>query len=329
MKVVVLYLLKLLATCAFLFWAFSQIDDTSALIEHFHQALGSPFWLASGIACAGISIFAGALRLFILLKSQNLEVSLSYISKLSLTAAFFNIASLGAAAGDAVKIIGVIRYNPKQKIKVTMIVMMDHLVGFVSGSLIFLTFAWGAGLIDSLDSGLARQLLSYATIAQLVGLLAVVLMFTSSSEKRFAKFQSKFPKLAANEHVLSVTRSVHVFQAQKKAAFMALTVSLFQSITYFISFYLAMKTIGSAVSLISVLTVMPVVDAVSALPISISGLGIREKIFEFFLVELTDVSSGSAISASLIGFLFHVFWGLVGGCLLIIKRSSAPTKKAS
>lgn len=328
MKVAILYSLKILVTCACLYWAFSLIEDTGALVEHFHQALHSPFWLVSGLMIAGASIFAGALRFHLLLRAQAIDASLAYVCRLSIIATLFNVASIGAAAGDAVKVFGVSRRNPNQKIQLTMIVMMDHLVGFVSGSLIFLVFAWGGGLIDSLDSGLARSLLIYATIFQLVGLLGVVLMFSSSSEKRFGRFQAKFPKLAANEHVLSVAKAVHVFQNQRKATYSALGASLAQSLMYFLSFYVALKTLGEVVPMISVLTVMPVVDAVSALPVSISGLGVREKVFEFFLVALTNVSAGAAVSASLIGYLFHVFWGAVGGVMLIFERSSKKELRA-
>jgi len=326
-KVVVVYAFKLLMTCAFLYWAFTKVDDQCVLVENFHRALSSPIWVVVGLAFAGMTVLAGAMRYHLLLKAQSIDVSFAYICKLSLIAALFNIVSLGVAAGDAVKMIGVMRRVPQQKITITMVVLMDHLVGFVSGSLIFLIFAWGGGIIGAVSHEVVRQVLIYGTAFELGALLLVVLMFITDSEKRLRFFRAKLPKLAANQHVMSVADAVHVFQAQKKVALQALVVSVLLSLSYFMSFYAALRTVDTTLPVSTVLTVMPVVDVASSLPISISGLGVREKTFEFFLSEITSVSTSAAISASLIGFLFQAFWGLVGGGGLVFERSIFLSKK--
>ena len=327
LKIIGIYTLKALITCAFLYWALSQVDDHCTLKDHFYQALKSPFWVLAGLSFAGISIFAGALRYFILLRTQSISVTFAYICKLSFIAALFNIISLGALAGDAVKLIGVMRHHPHKKTTITMVLLMDHLVGFVSGGLIFLFFVWGGGVIHRVDNELIQQALIYATLFQVVALVAISLIFFTNPTRRHRWFESKFPKLAANGYIKSVMTAVHVFQNQKKVAFSALAVSFLLSLSFFMSFYVGLRTVDQPLSVSSVLTVMPVVDVASSLPISISGLGVREKTFEFFLSELTDVSSGAAVSASLIGFLFYVFWGLIGGLLLIFERSIFAHKR--
>ncbi len=321
LKVAIVFLIKLLSTCAFLYWAFSQIDDPAALKCHFIKALQSPLWVMAGLGFAGLSLVAGSLRYYILLRAQSIPVSFAYICKLTFIAALFNIASLSVAAGDAVKMIGVMRRYPHQKITIAMVLLMDHLVGFVSCGLIFLIFAWGGGIIGAVENEVVRQVLIYGTAFQLVMLLLIFLMFFTSSEKRHRWFKSKFPKLASYQHVDSMVTAVHVFQNQKKIAFRALMISLLLSLSFFMSFYAALHTVDQPLPVGTVLTVMPVVDVATSLPISISGLGVREKTFEFLLSGMTDVSSASVVSASLIGFLFHVFWGLVGGLLLLFEKS--------
>jgi len=326
-KVVVVYSLKLLVTCAFLYWAFMRVEDQCALAENFYRALRSPLWVAIGLAFAGVTILASAVRYHLLLRALSIKVSFAYVCKLSFIAALFNIVSIGATAGDAVKMIGVMRRVPNQKITITMAVLMDHLVGFVSGSLIFLIFAWGGGIIDAVSNEVIRQVLIYGTVFEFAALLLLAFMFFTDPEKRLQLFRRKLPKLAANPHVMSVADAVHVFQVQKKVAAMALGVSMVLSVSFFMSFYAALQTVNSPLPVNDVLTVMPVVDVACSLPISVSGLGVREKTFEFFLHELTGVSTASAISASLIGFLFQVFWGLVGGLLLVFERSFFSVKK--
>jgi hypothetical protein len=65
---------------------------------------------------------------------------------------------------------------------------------------------------------------------------------------------------------------------------------------------------------------MPVVDVVSSLPISISGLGVRERTFDFLISQLTGIPPAAAVAAALIGFLFNLFWGIVGGLAIITAR---------
>lgn len=327
LKAVGIFLLKLLCTCAFLYWALSQIEDRNALKMHFFQALQSPVWLISGLFFAGVSILAGAFRYYLLLRAQSIPVSFAHIVKLSFISALFNIASLGVAAGDAVKMIGVMRRHPHKKIPITMALIMDHLVGFVSGGIIFLVFAWGGGIIDQVSQGVVRQALIYGTIFQLISLALIALMFFTSSENRHRWIRSKFPRLTTNRHIESMASAVDTFQNQKKVAALALATSMLLSLSFFMSFYVALRTVDDHAPLGPVLTVMPVVDVASALPISISGLGVREKTFEFFLSELTDISPGAAVSASLIGFLFHVFWGLIGGVLLLFEKNQFYQKQ--
>ncbi|MGC4016376.1 MAG: hypothetical protein QM755_17920 [Luteolibacter sp.] len=46
---------------------------------------------------------------------------------------------------------------------------------------------------------------------------------------------------------------------------------------------------------------------------------------DFFLHELTGIPTAAAVAASLIGFLFNLFWGLVGGLAILTARRSNPS----
>lgn len=320
-KTLAVILLKLTGTSAFLYWAFSLVEDKGELAENFKLALTSPFWVGCGIALAGVTVLASALRWYVLLRAQSMDVRFSYIGKLTLIAALFNVASFGTAAGDAMKMISVMRRFPDKKVVITMTVMVDHLVGFISGGMIFLLFAWGFGTVQATENDAVKQAFIATTIFQGVGILFIAGMFAISSDGMLGQFRSKLPRMATNKHIKSITSSLNIFRTSYKAFAISLGASFLLSITYFLAFYIALRTIGEQVSASTVLTVMPIVDVVSALPITISGLGVRERAFDFLLSELAGIHTSSAVSASLIGFLFHVFWGLVGGVYLIFERS--------
>jgi hypothetical protein len=65
---------------------------------------------------------------------------------------------------------------------------------------------------------------------------------------------------------------------------------------------------------------MPVVDVITTLPVSISGLGLRETLFESFLQRLCQVPSEVGVLVSLLGFGFSVFWSLLGGLVFPFYR---------
>ncbi len=44
---------------------------------------------------------------------------------------------------------------------------------------------------------------------------------------------------------------------------------------------------------------MPVIDAISGLPVSIGGVGVREKLFQVLMGDLAGVPAATAVAASL------------------------------
>jgi hypothetical protein len=68
---------------------------------------------------------------------------------------------------------------------------------------------------------------------------------------------------------------------------------------------------------------MPIVDTAASLPVSISGLGVRERTFEALLAGLANVPETIGVSASLAGWIFNLFWGVVGGVIFLRARHPA------
>jgi len=322
-KTVGIYLLKLVGTVAFLWWALSQIPDKGALLRNFQTALRSPFWIAVGLSLSCSAIFAGALRWHILLKAQEIHVSYWYVVRLTLYGSLFNLVSIGAAAGDAAKILCLIRNRPDRKVQITLSLMLDHLVGFIATCIIFLVFAWGFQTVENARDLSGRGVFFTATLFQAGGLFFVALNFWLCSPRMMRFCERKFPKFAAREWVQSTTRSIDVFRARWKHSLAALAASIVLSLAFFLTFYAALRSLGQNTPAAEVLSVMPIVDVVASLPISISGLGVRERTFDFLLNQLTGTPTGMAVAASLIGFVFHSFWGLIGGLAFITE----PTRK--
>jgi len=324
-KAVGIYLLKLVGTIIFLWWAVSQIEDKSLLLDHFFTALKSPFWITAGLGLSGAAIIFGALRWHILLRAQEINVPFLYVVRLTLYGALFNLVSIGGAAGDAAKILCLIRRRPDKKVEITMSVMIDHLVGFVATSVIFLIFAWGLGTVGSAKDIGGQSSFIAATFFLAGGLAFVAFNFFLCTPRMMAFGERKFPRFIRQPWVQSTTKAIDVFRRNWKMSLWSLAASLVLTSTFFLTFFAALRSLGQDASVAQVLSVMPLVDIMASLPISISGLGVRERTFDFLLSQLTGIPTGMAVAASLIGFLFHSFWGLVGGLAFVTE----PARKTS
>jgi len=319
-KIALLFTLKFIGTAIFLYWAFHQVEDKNALAKNFKIALTSPFWLTAGILLAGVSLLLSTLRLHTLLKTQSIDFSFLYLYKITLISYIFTIASFGTAAGDAYKMICIMRHYPQKKVVTTMTIAVDHLIGFISASIIFLSAAWIFKTVDISTNPTVKKALLAATAFQLIGMIFIIIMFLIASDKALAYCRPKAKKFFSNPHIHSITTSINIFYYRPKSLFIATTTSVVLSACYYLAFGAALGTLNQPAPASTILTVMPIVDTVSSLPISFSGLGIREKTFEFLLSDLTNISPGTTISASLIGYLFNAFWALIGAILLLTTK---------
>lgn len=316
-----IFAIKLVGTVLFLWWALSQVEDRTALWENFCLALGSPLWVAAGLGFAFLSLLANALRWHYLLLAQSIRQPFSYIFRLTLYGAFFNIASLGGAAGDAAKIVLLIRRMPGKKVGITVSVMVDHIVGFISSAMIFLVFTWGFRTIDSVDDVAGRGTFVAATWFQAAGIVGLVLSVLSGSPFMLKWGRKYFPKITCNRWVDMITSALDLYRTGWKFVFFSLIASFVLSASYYLTFFAGLRSLGQVIEAAQIMSVMPIVDAVTALPISVSGLGVRERTFDFLIGKLTGIPTAAAVAGSLIGFLFTLFWGLVGGIAILTARS--------
>jgi hypothetical protein len=67
---------------------------------------------------------------------------------------------------------------------------------------------------------------------------------------------------------------------------------------------------------LALFVIVPVIFCISALPITPSGLGVRENLFVLMLAVL-GVPRTASLSVSLLTFAEGLFWSLVGGMIYV------------
>ena len=102
----------------------------------------------------------------------------------------------------------------------------------------------------------------------------------------------------------------------------AFAITVVAHIVYYLSFYCAAQSLhetrSASLSVTDILSIVPLVNTITALPISFGGVGVRETLFQKLLGNLAHVPPAiSAITASL-GFVIQASWGLLGAAVHLV-----------
>ena len=321
MKTALLFSLKLLLTSLCLWWALSGVDWQSSVFRNPSELVWE--WALPGYALAGLTIFLTALRLWLLLAAQGIRISIWRATELTLIGNLFSLAAVGGIGGDAVRIFLLIKDHPERKLAVTLTVMFDHLVGLVAMSLVF--FALTAGKFDELvnQSVETRAILRFSWVFFTGGLLMVALMFVVSYPPVHDRIHSKGRhwKIAFLRKLPEV---YDVFRTGWRHCLLALLVAMVMLPVYYATFWCGTRMAGADVAAGPVLTAMPVVDMVSALPLSVAGIGMREATMKILLEDLVGMASDVAVAGTLLGFIFSLLWA-VPGVILFVRTGGRAT----
>lgn len=317
-KSICLWLLKLLGSGLFLWWVFSGIENREELGANLLLLLRQPVWLSLGLFLALAALVTAAWRWQILLRAQDIDESFGYLFRLTLYGALFSLISLGSLAGDAVKVICLARKRREQKVEVALSVAADHMCGFMGTAFIFLVAGACSGAFAGTGDELIDKIFISAAWFQIAGLVGVAVAFFTCTPLMRKFCERTFPKFAEFQWVRKTFGTMDLFRVRWRHALAALGVSFLLSGTYFLTFYAGLGALGEGDKLGASLAVMPLVDVAASLPISISGLGVRERTFEYLMGSLSGIPPEVTVSASLLGFGLHAFWALGGGVILLL-----------
>lgn len=278
-------------------------------------------WALAGVTFAFLSLFLTATRWHIILRGQAPDLPFNIVLRTEIISAFFNISSVGVVGGDAYKIMALSRRLPGQTMPVSVSLVLDHLTGLLSVAFLFMVCMLArAAHWNELGYDLRMLFTGYSMYVggALVGL---VISWFSFKPSLLAWGRRTFPRTMGNPRfaglITRMTQVHDVFALLWRRTLSASVVSTGMHTAFFMSFYCGLRAVGGVAPVLDVLTAMPIVDAAASLPVSISGLGVRERTFEALLAGLANVPEAVGVSASLAGWIFNLIWGLVGGVLFL------------
>ena len=305
---------------AFLLW---RIFGNEALRAEAGRLLTSadPQWLAAGLTTAFLCELLCAVRWWIMLRIFGVPVGFARTCAFSGAGLFFSLGLPGAGGGDAFRIIYVMRLYPGQKLRAALSVVADRLCGLVA-------------LLAALVLPLSRWEMFAATpVARVTLVIAATTLFVAATMV-FLWWLTTLPRLHARwlQYVPNVIRPQAVqlgqifpwISAHPRPVVAAVLVSCAALAAHFTTYFFSAMAFTLPVSMTDIFTVMPVVDTLTMLPVTLFGIGLRETLFEYLLGGLFHIAPGAATLTSLGGFGLQAIVGLFGG--LLVPFTSPKTK---
>jgi len=285
----------------------------------------SPLWLLAGFAMYGAVEIVAGWRWQLLLRVQGIDLSWVRLCGLLLIGIFFNFFIPGGTGGDVVKIFYLLKETPGKRTAALLSVLVDRLIGLIALTVlaavfIFANWAW------IMSSPLASKYVWSAMAILAASLMGLHGSYIVTKYNWVHKLPERMP---GRDKLAELALAYNLYGKAWRPSLAAFLLSFAAHLGYFAVFYCASESLrhGSMrlPSFGELCVIMPVVNTLSAMPVSLGGLGVREGLFQIFLNQLSGVRETDAVLISATGYLLTFFWGLLGGILYLFYR---PTDHA-
>lgn len=294
----------------------------AALWEVFQRC--DPVWFLGGVALVAVVCGLGIVRWQMILRVQGLELNLSRVTSIFFVGMFFNAFLLGSTGGDVIKAWYVAHETHHKKAEAVATVVVDRLIGLLALfvlALIMMGLYWHRVFDDV-------RLRSFAVIT-LAFVLAVVL---GTLIGFWRGFTDKFPRLRAWLRRIprydTLRRMVDAYRVYASHPGVLLKTTLI-SLGVHLSSMLSIICVGKGLGIVTpngwidYFLYLPIINSVTAIPISISGFGVRELMYAEMFGEV-GVAQASGVAMSLLGFVANLIWSVVGAGFYLTHRKEIP-----
>ena len=282
-------------------------------------------WMLVGLVSALLTESICAVRWWLMLRLFGIPMRLPQVFAFCGAGLFFSLGLPGAGGGDVFRILYVIQKYPDQKLKASLSVLADRLCGLVA---LIATFTatvlpnWSLFYSDP-------HTRFFTSVAAIMLSATVVLLFLwwITTLNPIKNLSLPFKRLS--ERPAQMGEIFSELTKRPRLVLLGVMSSAVALAMHFTTYFCTSKAFNIKVSLCDILTIMPVVDTIILLPVTLYGVGLRETLFEGLLGNLYGIDYGSAVLASLGGFGLQAFVALLGGLMIpwiSLKKKSVEPK---
>jgi glycosyltransferase 2 family protein len=316
MKKIFVALLQIAVTVAVLFWVFHDPQKREKMWDALWTA--DYLWIAAALLCYFLVELAAGVRWWILLKVQQIHLSIPRVAGLFLIGMFYNQFLPGGTGGDIMKSYLLLKETPGKATGALLAVVFDRMVGLVAlititGVLVVLRYDWLTQLPET--RLLVRGLLLILSSA----VVMLVTSFVVSGLHLAHQLPQRFP---GREKLIELSAAYHLYARHWRATFAAFGASIIAHLATFGTFLCVAYAFRAPVAVIDFFAIMPIERTISSLPISFAGVGLREKIFQIMLHGLCGVPEAVAVLIGSMSFLVMLASSAPGGIVYFLYKPS-------
>ena len=266
--------------------------------------------------------FLAALRWNILLRVQGIVLGMGRILSLLMIGIFFNLFMPGGTGGDVVKTFFLLKETPGKKGPALLAVLIDRVIGligitFIAAVIIGMRYDW-------LKQTEVTRNLTWTLVAIMgASLGGIAFSFLVTATGIVHKLPQRMP---GRDKLIELSVAYNLYASAWRATLGAFLLSIGVHIGSFYVFYFAARSLQAAPPVKDFFAVMPIINTISALPLSVGGTGPREWLFQELLGKLSGIPAPIAVGISILGFSVLAFWAAVGGIIYVFYKPSEHAK---
>jgi uncharacterized protein (TIRG00374 family) len=268
----------------------------------------------------GLSVLLGVVRWLIALRAQGLQLAWSRAFRISLVAHFFNSFLLGSTGGDLAKAYYAARETAHQKAEAVTTVFVDRVIGLWT----MLAFAGIMALLnlELLKTHERPRFLVVIILAMLVaGTSFVWLAFGGGLSRAWGGAREWLRRLPKGQWLERSLVSCREFARRRRFFVRMVLVSMVLNLVCVGQYVLLARGLSIDVPLSVWCLIVPSIICISAVPITPSGLGVRENLYVAVLAAAPFfVEETSALTISLLAYAGSLAWSIVGGGVYLLFR---------
>lgn len=291
-----------------------RADMAAALLQ------ADPWWLCAAVLSAGACEFFGIIRWRLFLQMLHLHVPVAETTRLFFIGAFFNQFLPGTTGGDVMRVLHLMRAHPEHRAAGLLSVAVDRLLAMLVLVAMGLAFAWSRSnwFEQSAAIGSSMKIFSILLLAIALGLAA---SFALTKRHLVERLPAGIP---FREGIATLSRVWQLCIQNRREALLGSFHTVPMLLSYFTAFYFAARAFTPEVDFLDIMSIMPLVTAISSLPISLNGIGVREALLDELLHELCGAAKGTGMLVSITGMAVYLLWSLPGAWFLLSRQHKRP-----
>ena len=311
--------LQVAITAGILAFLFRDAEKNRQMLAALSQA--NLWWIAAAFGVYGVVMLSAIIRWKLLLNVQGITIGWWRVTALYMIGILFNPFMPGGTGGDVAKIFYLLKETPDKKPAALLAVLMDRLVGLfglilTAGVIIAIRYQW-------LTQTPGAATLLYILLAIFVGSIGfIVLSFVITGMGLAHKLPERMP---LRDKLVDLSVAYTQYGRAWGTSLLALLFCLPVHLGSFTLFYCVSRAFTERGSLMDFWGVMPIVNTIAAIPVSIGGTGVREGLFIKLLGGLCQIPEATAVTISLTGYFILILWSMAGGVVYLFYR---PTEHA-